>query len=278
MSHIRAQHTRHHHSRAFTLIELLVVISIIGLLSSVVMAALNGARQKGTVAAGQKFDGHTHAAFYDDLVLSWDFDRDTATPVQDQSGNGNNLSLAGGATLTNTQNPFKSGQVLSVDATHTAQKAAPLNKIPSTEFSVSFWVYPTITNQTHYFISYYAAVDGSWRVGTTDTQTGLVFNFLSGTVKTASAGVLKINEWYHVAAVCKGGKIGLYLNGKSTGSTDTVSSCALASNNALNLNGTYPYYIDNVRIYSKALPLSFFEGQYLAEISELKTVAYSKKE
>jgi prepilin-type N-terminal cleavage/methylation domain-containing protein len=77
--------------KGFTLIELLVVISIISLLSSVVFASLSDAREKGRIAAAQKFSSSLHHTIGDELVGEWLFDGNS----NDTSGFGNHAVLHG---------------------------------------------------------------------------------------------------------------------------------------------------------------------------------------
>lgn len=89
--------------RGFTLIELLMVIAIIGLLSSVVMASLNSAREKARVAAGLQFSSSMKHSIGDQLLAEWTFDNTLA----DTSGNGNDCSVVG----TDTVPPYPVGNL-----------------------------------------------------------------------------------------------------------------------------------------------------------------------
>lgn len=68
-------------ARGFTLIELLVAISIISLLSSIVLASINTAREKGRFAAARQQDAVFQHTIGDQLIGWWPFDDCTGTAV-----------------------------------------------------------------------------------------------------------------------------------------------------------------------------------------------------
>ena len=77
--------------RSFTLIELLVVISILGLLSSLVLVSLQGAKDQADIAKAQEFSHTVRVTMATDLVGEWRFDNNT----NDSSGYDNNGTIVG---------------------------------------------------------------------------------------------------------------------------------------------------------------------------------------
>lgn len=104
-------------SRAFTLIELLVVISIVALLSSVVAASLNAAREKGRIAAAQQFATGLYHALGSEPGGFWRFDEGSGTVVQDSSGNGWNGTFPGSGVTWSTDTPTGKGYSVSLAGT-----------------------------------------------------------------------------------------------------------------------------------------------------------------
>lgn len=264
--------------KAFTLIELLVVISIIGLLSSVVMASVSSARAKGSVAAGQKFANHTHSAFFDDLVLAWDFDSAVGTVVKDMSGNGNDLTMSG-SWLQSTPKLFNNGQVISLSDSKLSSMNTMNNRPTTGNFSVSFWVNLTdgrTANLIDY--SYSALSPGTWRIWISSSA---VLTFITRGASAVTAGILTPSQWHQIVAVCTGTKIGIYVNGKFASNTSLGADCNFSASKLYLSSNTspggqltqQPFWLDNVRIYKQALPLSFIQEQYLAELPEFKSLA-----
>ena len=100
-------------TKGFTLIELLVVISIIGLLSSVVLASLGTARDKGRVAAGQQAQTSVHRAYGSDAIFYFDFDGNTIGAIKDSLGNSYSIDAsASGCSVDAANSPNSGGSSL----------------------------------------------------------------------------------------------------------------------------------------------------------------------
>jgi prepilin-type N-terminal cleavage/methylation domain-containing protein len=289
--------TIRHKRRGFTLIELLVVISIIGVMSSIAIAAVSSARDKGTLAASQTFEHTANSMFVNDTVLSWEFDGDAGTTVKDASGNGNDLTINNASNLV-TDTPVGGGKALNIPAGVTDSSVAVLKNPPTNDFSVSLWFKaPGSTSNSIVIISNASAFpriggvakSNTWKLGVQNNPFELYFNFFrAGGLNYYYAGpyMLSSNKWYQLVGTCDSvsKKVALYVNGKQVGSNSTVVGttdygCSTGVDNSDKIylaspaDGSNSYLVDNVRIYRKALPIAAIQNIYLAESAEHPNLA-----
>lgn len=127
--------TREGHMKGFTLIELLVVIAIIGVLSSVVLASLNTARNKGADTATRSNLAGARAQaeiFYDANNNSYDGGT-AATRVCDAAG-----SATGGIKGIHSA-VLAAGQASNASLTVSAEIVAPSTILASCNDTATAW-------------------------------------------------------------------------------------------------------------------------------------------
>ena len=190
--------------RGFTLIELLVVISIIGMLASVILASLNGARAKGIEAASKTFDTHVFQAFGADAYAIFNFD-DGQSPPTDSSANGFVMSdcAAYGTTATTTSGIIGKGWALSPSKICRNTNLSSSAQFDTSKGSISIWILQPASIAGGNIVN----VRNIWLQE--DGSTGK-FMFASVLGRTP----LTLSQWNHVLVTWGNGTLRYYINGK----------------------------------------------------------------
>jgi len=206
----------------FTLIELLVVVAIISLLSSIVFASLNGARDKARIAAGKTQFSNLTSVLYENAYVMWNFNEGAGTTVTDFGPAGKTGTIMGATDFS----PGIKGTGIEFqgnDSSHVKSNTAISRS--AGPWTMGAWVYAYEFNPNGpIFVSHglpYLRIDsGNFYVS---------FYELVGAVELQRAlqetgASRKLNTWYYVVATYTGSQFILYVDGKEVKQKNATSN------------------------------------------------------
>jgi hypothetical protein len=235
-------------------------------LSSIILVALNSARQKGIQAAALEFATANYHAFGADAVAIYNFN--DATNIGTDSANNNTLTTCSSVTQ-NSKTPGTSGSSAYFNGSSATCNGTITSSIPSltNKGSISFWIYPTsVVSGGANYISNITGNNGWIALCSNSTSNVIAVN--NGTTDICTGGVIgtqniPLNTWTQVfiswnSSAPSGQKTVIYINGKldSPGSSNQPSpNWATGSTLYLGGYGSYGFigYLDDFSIYTQSI-------------------------
>lgn len=272
-------------NKGFTLIELLVVISIFGLISSIALANLQGAREQAREAAGKQFHATVLRSIGDNAIAGWEFNESAGSVAYESTGSGLDGTIYG-ATFTDPDEGISGPALKFANDSFVAGSNLPL--VGDTgQMTIATWINPSNVAKEFNSIFLLSGDNCTLEVG---IQGGKQYVYDSSgelLVEITEERIFTNNKWQNVVFTFDNESSRTYIDGSlvKTAAPVQINACnnadwsigaTVGNNNGqyLVVSGSgFEGYIDSMYIYNSSLTASEVSQKYAEDLSKINHLA-----